>query len=344
MPVVPVLAAIGGGSAVAGGVGLATTAAGLISSNQQKKAAQGAAAAAANQAPATVDIAELQKQAQSIAQENAANSAALEARYNPGAAQLRQQSLSGLTQSLQPNLQVNAIANQIAAQAGAMPTGISYDSPLLREAIAKATADLQLGGQLPQDVRNLVMRQALAKSGSVSGGLNLGRDIGVRDLGLTSLQLEQQRLAQAAALGQQEAALGQGNANLSLQAQLAGQNNLFNSGSFLQSVANGDFSKQLAAAQLGQNIAQPMSGLDPGSITNLAVGNSNAIANQTQQANAAKVAAANQNAQYNSNLLGAGLGLVGNIIKAPGLFGSSVSTPAVATPQGSYNVPFYAMK
>lgn len=295
----------------------ASTAGSLVAANQQKKAAQGAAAAAANQAAPTVDIATLQKQAQDIAQQNAANSAALEAKYNPGAAALRQSSLAGLTDALQPNLQVDSIANQIAQQAGSMPTGIGYDSPLLRDAIAKARGDLALGGQLPQDVRNLVMRGALAKSGSVTGGLNLGRDLGVRDLGLTSLDLENRRLQNAAALGQQEAGLGQGNAALSLQAQLAGTNNLFNSGNFLQQIANGDFAKQLSAAQLGQNIAQPMSGLDPGSVANLAVGNSNATAAQQQQANALKVAAANQNAGYNGQLIGTGLGLVSNFFKTP---------------------------
>lgn len=304
MPAIPIVAAVAGG---------------VIAKKASDKAANTAAASAKYAIDnSKVDIASLQKQAQQAAIENAANSAALEDKYNPGASALRKQSLAGLTQSLQPNLQVDTIANKIAAQAGAMPTGISYDSPLLREAIAKATADLQLGGQLPQDVRNLVMRQALAKSGTVSGGLNLGRDIGVRDLGLTSLDLENRRLQNAAALGQQEAGLGQGNAALSLQAQLAGQNNLFNSGSFLQSLANGDFSKQLAAAQLGQNIAQPVSGLDPGSIANLAVGNQNAQNNAMQNASAQQIAAANQKSAFGGQILGAGLGMLNNYFKPVG--------------------------
>jgi hypothetical protein len=146
----------------------------------------------------------------------------------------------------------------------------------------------------------------------VSGGLNLGRDLGVRDLGLTSLQLEQQRLAQAAALGGQEAALGQGNANLSLQAQLAGTNNLFNSANFLQQIDSGDFAKQLAAAQLGQNIAQPMSGLDPGSVANLAVGNSNVAANSAYNQAAINAQNAQQKGANTSKLIGTGLGFVQN--------------------------------
>lgn len=303
MPAIPAI--IG----VVGAVGAAK-----VAGDAQKKAAKIAAEGSAGAGTPTVDVNALQSQAQSIAQQNAANSAKLEAQYNPGAAALRTRSLENLTQELNPNLQVDTIANQIAAQAGKMPVGIGYDSPLLRDAIAKARSDLALGGQLPQEVRNLVMRQALAKSGSVSGGLNLGRDLGVRDLGLTSLDLENRRLQNAAALGGQEAGLGQGNANLSLQAQLAGTNNLFNSANFLQQIDSGNFAKQLAAAQLGQNIAQPMSGLDPSSVANLAVGNANATAAAQQQQAAIAAENARQKGATNSKLLGAGLGLVQNYL------------------------------
>lgn len=307
-------------------VGTAIAAKGAIDAKKASTEANNIARQQAENSGKGVDIASLQKQAQDIAKQNAANSAALEAQYNPGVAQLRKQSIAGVTDSLNPNLNVDAIANQIAAQAGQMPTGISYDSPLLREAIAKARSDLALGAGLPQDVRNLVMRGALAKSGSVSGGLNLGRDLGVRDLGLTSLDLENRRLQNAAALGGQEAGLGQGNANLSLQAQLAGTNNLFNSANFLQQIDSGNFAKQLAAAQLGQNIAQPLSGIDPGSVANLAVGNSNASAAAQQQAAAIGAANAGQKNALTGQLLGAGLGFAQNYFA-----NRPASTPAATT-------------
>ena len=326
MPAIPAI--IG----VVGAVGAAK-----VAGDAQKKAASIAAAGSAGAGTPTVDVNALQSQAQSIAAQNAAKSAQLEAQYNPGAAALRARSLSNLTQELNPNLQVDTIANQIAAQAGQMPTGISYDSPLLRDAIAKARDDLALGGQLPQDVRNLVMRGALARSGSVSGGLNLGRDLGVRDLGLTSLDLENRRLQNAAALGGQEAGLGQGNASLSLQAQLAGTNNLFNSANFLQQIDSGNFAKQLAAAQLGQNIAQPLSGLDPGSVANLAVGNANSTAAQQQQQAAIAAENARQKGQFNSQLLGTGLGLVQSYFanKNPGAGATTSYSNFIANNPGS---------
>ena len=172
-----------------------------------------------------------------------------------------------------------------------------------------AQQQLAMGGTLDKDTQNLVTRQGLATAGGVAGNLNLGRDVVARDLGLSSLNLENQRLANATTLGQQEAALGQGNANLSLQAQLAGTNNLFDSANFLQSIDTGDFQKRLALAQFGQNIAQPTSGLDPGSVVNLAVGNSNAKAQGLQQAAALQAAGANQKGQLASQLVGTGLGI-----------------------------------
>jgi len=206
-----------------------------------------------------------------------------------------------------------------------VPTGVNYDSPLLRQAIAKASSDLSLGGALPLDVQNAATRSALAKSGSTSGGLGLGRDLVARDLGLTSLDLQQQRLNNASTLGNAEAALGQGNAALSLQAQLAGTNNLFNTANLLNSIGSGDFAQRLALAQFGQNIAQPASGLDPGSIANLAVGNSNATAAGQQQAAALQAAAANQKSAQAGQLIGTGLGIA-----------SKYFTPSTYTPTTTY--------
>jgi hypothetical protein len=298
------------------------------------------AKAAANAKPATVDIPGLQSQAQNIAIQNAQNSAALERQFNPGAAQLRQGSLQALLASLNPEtgdalsaLIANgapgtsggnqALLNQIQGQAGQPLTNTNFDSALTRAAVAQAQADLALGGNLPQDVRNLVARNAAAKSGTVSGGLGLGRDISARDLGLTSLDLSNRRLQNAAAIGQQEAALEQANAAMRLQGEQFGRNNLlqsqqalaqqdqmasgnyFNQANLLQSIASGDFARAIAAAQLGQNIAQPISGIDPGSVANLAVGNSNAVASQAQNAAALKAQSANQ-------LMGLGEGLIGS--------------------------------
>lgn len=305
-----------------------------------------------------MNIPALQTQAQQIALQNARNSAALERQFNPGAAQLRQGSLEALLASLNPETGAtlealtaggppgsnNTLMSRIISQAGTPLATTGFDSVLSRAAIEQAQRDLALGGQLPQDVRNLVARTAAARSGAVTGGLGLGRDITARDLGLTSLDLSQRRLQNAAQLGQQEAALEQANAALRAQSETFGRNNLlqsqgavaaqdqlaasnyFNQASLLQSIANGDFARAMSAAQLGQNIAQPVSGIDPGSVANLAVGNSNAIAQQAQNAAALKAQSANQLIGLGGNLLGAAGSYYANRTPVP------TYTPPVGAP------------
>lgn len=305
MPAIPAI--IG----VVGAVGAAK-----VAGDAQKKAAQVAANGSGSSTAGTVNIANLQTQAQDVARQNAANSAALEAQYNPGAQQLRSGSLQSLISALQPRGQIDDLSVQITEQAGMplsrinAPGAEQYDSALTRAAVEQAAVDLALGGELPQDVRNLISRQAFARSGAVTGGLGLGRDLQARDLGLTSLDLRNRRLQNAAAIAQQEAALNQSNAalrqqanqlgvsvaGLNMQGEQFGRQNLFDSAGFLQNMQSGDFARALAAAQLGQNIAAPQSGLDPGSIVNLAVGNSNLSANAAQNAAAIAAASGNQKA------------------------------------------------
>lgn len=473
MPAIPIIAAVAGPVAGAAGASAATAgligagAAGLASAygaNQANKAANNAAniAQQAANAPApTVNIADLQSQAQSIAADNAARSAALEAQYNPGAAELRGGSLKALLASLgpqsssvlssfaaqgspgvsipgarpelsgmapRPDLSPIAarpatsaanseLLSRIASQAGQPLTNNGFDSALTRQAVARAASDLALGGELPQDVRNLIARRSLSNSGAVTGGLSLGRDLTARDLGLTSLDIRNQRLQAASQLGSQEAALEQANAAMRAQAEQYGRNNLFqsqgalgqqdalvaqnyatdaqikaaqdalrsqnystdaqvqaarnalvsqnyatdaglaaardalnssnyfNQGNLLQNIQNGNFSRLFQAAQLGQNIAQPQSGLDPGSIANLAVGNANATAAQRQQAAALGVSAANQKAALGANIAGAGLGFLTNYLKPANFPDAPTALPAVnygnvgTSPSGYYAPP-----
>jgi len=415
MPAVPIIAGV-------------SAAAGAYSSIKGASDAKKAANTAANTPAPTVNIPALQTQAQNIAQQNAAASAALEQQYNPGAADLRAGSLEALIASLNPETRSTltnlaqggapgvsapgsrpgltdlasrpelsaipmrpdgsvdnaALLARITQQAGQPLTTTGFDSALTRSAVEQAAADLALGGELPQDVRNLVARNAAARSGAVSGGLGLGRDITARDLGLTSLDLRNQRLARAAALGGQEAALEQANAAMRSQAEQFGRQNLFqsqaaldaqdarvaqnyatdaqiaaardallsqnyatdaslmasrdalrqnayatdaqlaaqrdalassnyfNQAGLLQNIASGDFARAFQAAQLGQSIQQPTSGLDPGSVANLAVGNTNAVANKAQQDAAARIAAANQQSALGGQLIGVGAGLYAN--------------------------------
>lgn len=329
MPAVPIISAIG---ATAGAVSA------VKGASDAKKAAQ----TQANAPAPTVDIAALQRQAQATAAQNAALSAALEQRYNPGAQELRAGSLEALLGGLARSEESQALADMILSQAGRglnAPGAQQYDSALTRAAVEQAAADLALGGELPQDVRNLVARRSLANAGTVArgGGLQLGRDLVARDLGLTSLDLRNRRLQNAATIGAQEAALAQGNAalrqragELGMEAERFGRTNLFDSASFLQNMSTGDFARALSAAQLGQNIAAPQAGLDPGSIANLAVGNTNAIAAKQQADTAAAIQAANQRSAAGSQLLGAGLGFFSNMQKTP-------TTPVYS--YGTYQAP-----
>lgn len=356
----------------------------------------------------TVNLNLAQQAAQAVAQQNAANSAELEQQYNPGAQELRSGSLQSLLANLNApqqgvegtlptvptpgtapvSAQNQALLAQVAAQAGQPLTGVGYDSPLTRAAIAKAQQDLALGGALPQDVAQLVARKAFAQAGAMTGGRSLGagRDITARDLGLTSLDLERQRMQQALQAGGAEAGLEGANAAMRLAAQQYARQNLlqsqgataadqqaqlqayvqqqqlaqqaaqqeasnyFNQNSLLQSIQSGGFGRNLAAAQFGQNITPPASGLDPGAVVNLAVGNSNVAANAAQNANAVAAQAANNKTAAGSQLLGTALGFAQNFFKptaaptyswsSPTTFGTTGYTPPVTNYSASVPAVF----
>lgn len=297
------------------------------------------------------------------------------------------------------------LLNRVLAQAGQPLTSTGFESSLTRAAIEAAQRDLALGGQLPQDVRNLIARTAAGRSGAVSGGLGLGRDMTARDLGLTSLDVYNRRLQNAAEIGSQEAALEQANAAMRAQSEQFGRNNLlqsqqvfadedaraaqnyaadaqiaaardalvsnnyatdaqiaaqrdallsqqystdaqlaaqrdalassnyFNQAQLLEGLASGDFSRAFQAAQLGQNISQPASGLDPGSIANLAVGNTNAVAAQQQNAAALAAQAAQQRSALGGQLIGTAAGLYANRTPvAPKTSYSVTNLPTFNTP------------
>lgn len=253
-------------------VGGASIAAGFVQQNQAKKAAQGAASAG------QVDIDALDARARQIAQQNAQDSRALELAMTPEVVQGRTDANNQVFQQMNPSgvdeYSRNSLASLNESQVG------SAQTPLLKAAIAKAKADLALGGQLGIDQQNAVTRAGLAQAGQNTGGLGLGRDIVARDLGLTSLDLERQRLAAASTLGGQELALAGQDANTAFN----NRANQLNAIQLLQAVQGNQFQRALAAGQYGQSIQPPVVGLDPGSVVDLAVGNSNnrsaAMANQ----------------------------------------------------------------
>lgn len=275
-----------------GGAGLVMSG---VQANKARKEAAGAAQAS------QVDINALDARARQIAQQNAADSAALEQAMTPEVPALRTDANNQIRSQMNPSgfdqFGQEQLGGLIANQVG------SAQTPLLRAAIAKAKADLAMGGQLSPDVQNAVTRRGLATAGTVGGGLGLGRDIVARDLGLTSMDLERQRLAAASQLGGQELALAGQDASTAFN----NRTSILNAVTGLQGIQNNQFSRALAAGQYGQSIRPPVVGLDPGSVVDLTVGNANNAS--AARANQANIYGAQSNNWMNTagQLFGAGL-------------------------------------
>jgi hypothetical protein len=258
-------------AAIIGGV--LSAGAGMYSANKAKQAAADAAKSS------QVDINNLDQIARRIALQNAQESAALEQSMTPEVPELRKRANQGVIDSLGTSNEDGYMQGLLSRSAESNVT--NGRSPLLQAAIAKAKADLAKGGKLSGDTQNAVTRQGLATAGTVGGGLGLGRDVVARDLGLTSLGLEDQRLKMASQLGGQELALNQYDTGT----EFNNRANTMNAVSLMQQLQGNKFNRNLAAAQYGQSIRPPVVGLDPSSVVNLTVGNSNAAgAAQANQA------------------------------------------------------------
>ncbi len=257
------------GSMALGWIPLAIAAGSAIMGAIQGNKAQKAAAEAAK--ASQVDINALDAKTREIARQNALESAELERQLTPEVPQLRQQSLQGVMRGLADSEATNASRDALMGRLGQDVAGPAM-SPLLAAAVAKAKADLDLGGGLDVETKNQIMRSGIARAGGVAGPGSvpgLGRDITARDLGLTSLQLQNQRLANAAQLGGQEQSAEEFNVGT----RFNNAANLLNQIQLLRSIEEGGFGRNLAAAQFGQAIAQPVVGLDPGSIADVMTGN-----------------------------------------------------------------------
>lgn len=246
----------------------ATAYSAVSSADNQRKAINSQKDAAKS---SQVDIDALNEQTKNIARQNAIDSANLEKQLTPEVPQLRTDANNAVLAGLTPDAGFLAQKAQLEGQLGQ-----NLNTPLLNEAIAKAQADLRLGGSLSPELQNLVTRDSLANAASVGGGgLGLGRDLVARDLGLTSLGLENSRLQTALGAGGQEQGLAQAN-----------QGQQFNLIQLLQQMQQAQYSRSLAAAQFGQSIRPPDVGLNPGSIAGITIGNSNAAgAAQANQSN-----------------------------------------------------------
>lgn len=279
------------------------------------------------QAAGKVDINALNDQTKAIATQNAIDSQNLEKQLTPEVAALRTQANAGILGQLGSTDPGVTKGQQILTNSLGQP----LNTPLLNAAIAKAQSDLSMGGRLGMDQQGLATRQGAAQAGSVSGpggGLGLGRDLTARDLGLTSYQVQQQRLQNASQLGGQELQLGQAN-----------QNNMLNSLNTLRQIHDTKFNQYLAAGEYTNNIKLPNIGLDPGSAANLAVGNANGASQSI--VNQAAIAAQGQNAQTALYGQAAGYGL-----QAFNAYNNKTPPPATYTPPPSMSfnstIPTYA--
>lgn len=326
---------------------LALTAKGM---SDQKTAASRAQQAAKD---AQVNPAAVAAQAKEQAFANARDSAALEKELNPLAPELRTKSLQAVIDSLKGGQYDDADLNALYDQINEAPqTGQFEDyaqSQLSEQAQQEALRQLALGGKLDQETANQVMRAGAAKAGRFGNGLGLGRDISARDLGLTSLDLARERLNRAQSFGSAQDAFTanragmKNNFNLSNLQMLIQQIRDRNSGGFglvglKDARVNADMARRFSAAGLGQSIEQPVTGLDPGAVANLAVGNANAAGAAGANGAALKASAGQGWGQLGGQLFGLGASMYNNggtynagtlptTVVDTGAYGSQNSTP-----------------
>lgn len=230
-----------------------------------KKARDAAGNAISN---SQVDLEALDEVVRNMSRRNAFESAALEQELTPEVPKLRQAANEAVLSDVGTNT-LDEYNRGLLSQMAENQVG-GPRTPLLEAAIAKAKSDLALGGSLNRDTQNQVTRAALSKAGTVApGGLGLGRDITARDLGLTSLQLEQQRLDAASRLGGQELNLE----SLRTGTDFNNRTSILNVAQLLNAINSQRFGRNLAAAQYGQSIRPPVVGLDPASAANVVTGN-----------------------------------------------------------------------
>lgn len=288
--------------------------------SKQKKAAKAAeeAAAAAGEA-GQIDIGELDKQVRDISTRNAIDSRKLERQLTPEVSSLRTASTSSLMKDLLPTEQQGQLnAGLMSDFNNGLTLPELQRSGLLGDAIAKTRADLALGGNLDIDTQNAVTRNALARAGSVQGGtgLNLGRDITARDLGLSSLDIANTRLGNAVNVGKIDQDLNLTQQQMQGEIDKTNRSGRVGLASLLTDLGNQDFQKRLAISQFTQGINQPQVGLDPGSIAALVSGNKATTVGAMQQQAAIAQGAANNQAQLYGQAAGAIGGIAGSALSS----------------------------
>lgn len=229
-----------------------------------------------------LDISKIISESRATAAENYRNSFALEKDVNPQQAALRtvtNSSLGSLASGALPNQQV---ANSLLSQAGTSKVdttglGDTWTNPLLEESANRIMHNLKLGGTLGKEAQASAVKAALEKGGAAGiSGSGAGRGLVARDLGLTSIGLENDRIAKAQDAGKTMAALGLQGDVLRLQGQQLGLSDYLGRTNAALTGAGQDMQRIGLLASIVDGRPLPESGLSAGSVASLYVADNNA--------------------------------------------------------------------
>ncbi len=273
------------GGVIATGAGVAAAYGG---SKLLNKATSGSSTGSTGSLPNNaLDIDKVITDARTAAADNYKNSLGLEATNNPGQAGFRNAATTAATNfSASGPFQSSFTPGYTGPAVASSYSGTPQSNSLLNESADSILQQLRLGSALPADVQAQITRTALAHGGQAGlSGSFAGRGLVARDIGTTSLALLSQRQQAAQQAGGLLDQLGLAHANYGLDAAKFGlakdQFGLAGSQFGLQQyLANAGVGAQYKS--LADAYQLPNSGLDPGAIASLYVGNNNAL-NQTNQ-------------------------------------------------------------
>jgi len=242
-------------------------------------------------APQQANVAQLQSQALGASQQNLTSSLGLQSQIFPGLNAGQNAAINTVTSNINNPVQFNPAS---VASLGANPALASANN------FISGTNQSLLNGQLPADVQNQVLQSSGAsayQSGLRGAG---GANVSAADLGLTSLQLQNQGFQNALAAGQTTQT-----ANLAQQ-QLQTSINQFNS-QYGASVALQGGAQAQSGLGLLSGISLPASGLTPSDIATISLDNTNTTNAYNQQAAVLSAQQQNASKQGFGSLLGLGL-------------------------------------
>ena len=317
-------AAMVAGAAVTGSLVSAGTS--IYAASQNKKAIN---SAINNQK--SVDVGKLASDARTNAETNLRTALDLESKYLPQQAELRGATGQNFLNQLNPEGTAAGQRNDALMRALGFDPGAyaqNYGGNALTQSAADSImADLALGGKLDPETQAQVVRAGLARGGN-SGilGSDAGRGLVARDLGLTSLQLQQSRQQNALNAGMAQSQLGLNASQQYLQSLGLGldatSGSLINSGNLYGLLANQPL---------------PEAGLSSGDLASVNVGQTNAY-NQNLMT-AAGISAANNSAKYSgiSNAIQSGLGMYADFAGGKAGLGGAGTTLGTTGSPNPYN-------